>query len=178
MKLKGFLSRYPFCFLFFLTIAVFGYLIFLYISNNVSSSTDYHKNLGIIAGVFLTVITLLWERQDNLINRRITLQQEFFNKWQSLKSELGKLNENSSKEKAFEKFSRYFELLDFEYIMAHHLNPMIFEEWVNSRIGEFKDEKIYAKRLFGQWWKDWSDGKNETDFNQAMNKLYDKYFKK
>ena len=95
--------------------------------------------LGATGGL-IGLLGFLAERYEKIISIRVELQTDFYKQWKDLRKEIRKLKEKADKTEGEEKFTEYFQFLNHEYDMKHHLNPRILQFYKVYRKNEFQDD--------------------------------------
>lgn len=151
-------------------ILLFIILIVIGKSQGWSFTHPNNKEFWLLLGAFITVATFIYERFENLTNKRNEIQLKFFDKWQDRKTKIEQLNPEGDEEAARILFRRYFELLSLEYLMQSHISPKVYRQWKDHRKLEFKDDRLYAGKKYKEWWDELSPFVVNKKFKTRMDK--------
>ena len=114
---------------------------------------DYtSKEFYVLIGVLLAILSFVYERFENLSEKRIGIQLKFFDRWQSLRTEIEKLGPESDENRAKILIRRYIELLSLEFLMHRHINPGIWGQWKEYRSVDLMDPVVYGGKKMAQWY--------------------------
>ena len=126
--------------------------------------------LGATGGL-IGLMGFLAERYEKIVARRVELQTDFYKQWMKLRREIIILRGKSDEVKAREKFTEYFEFLNHEFDMAHHLNPKFLKFYEAYRKYEFQDPHQYGTKTHREWWCMISEYTLTQEFKNSISKL-------
>ena len=149
--------------------AIFMYLsAIVYLAKSGIVKSDLKILLGATGGL-IAVLGFLVERYEKIVLRRIELQTSFYIQWRDLRKEIRSLKGQAGEAACEEKFTEYFQFLNHEYDMKHHLNPRILDFYKVYRENEFKDDTKYGNRTHKDWWYKISDKTLTKKFKAYVN---------